>query len=115
MGSDITKLKVSVPVDKLDGGKNKMNRDLRNALKFPQFQTIQITWEKISFIDETETGRMATLEGLVTIAGETRKISFESDLSLNKNSQIVVSVNGKLNMEDFGVKPPTAFFWSNTN
>ncbi|GEM_PF-1002386 len=109
-GSDVTQLKVTVPVDKLDGGKNKMNRDLRDALKFPEFQTIQFTWEQISFTDETETGRRIEVEGSVTIAGETRKISFDADLSLNESSQIVASGNVKLNMEEFGVKAPKAFF-----
>jgi polyisoprenoid-binding protein YceI len=109
-GADVTQLKVTVPVDKLDGGKNKMNRDLRDALKFPEFQTIQFTWEQISFIDETETGRRAEVEGSVTIAGETKKISFDADLSLNESSQIIASGNVKLNMEEYGVKAPTAFF-----
>lgn len=108
--SDVTELKVTVPVDKLDGGKNKMNRDLKDALKFPEFQTIEFIWEQISFTDETETGRRAEVEGSVTIAGETRKISFDADLSLNESSQIVASGNVKLNMEEFGVKAPKAFF-----
>ena len=109
-GTDVTELKVTVPVDELDGGKNKMNRDLRDALNFPEFQSIQFTWEKFSFTDETETGQRAEVEGSVTIAGETRKVLFNADLSLNEWSQIVASGTVKLNMEEFGVKPPTAFF-----
>lgn len=109
-GSDVNELKVTVPVDKLDGGKKKMNQDLRDALNFPEFQTIQFAWEQFSFKDETETGRKAEVEGSVTIAGETRKISFNAELSLSEWSQIVATGNVKLNMEEFGVKPPTAFF-----
>lgn len=109
VGSDVTGLNVTVPVEKLDGGKNKMNRDLRDALGFPEHQTIEFTWEQISFIGDIDTGRRAEVQGQVTIAGETRMVMFVTDLSLNERSQIVASGNVRLNMEDFGIKPPTTF------
>ena len=108
-GSDVAGLKVTVPVEELDGGKNKMNRDLKDALNFPEYQTIEFTWEKISFSGDIDTGRRAEVEGLVTIAGETKMISFNADISLNEWSQIVAKGSVRLNMEEFGIKPPTAF------
>jgi polyisoprenoid-binding protein YceI len=109
-GSDVAGLKVTVPVDKLDGGKNKMNRDLKDALNFLEYRAIEFTWEKISFEGDIGTGRRAEVEGLVTIAGETKMISFDADISLNEWSQIVAKGSIRLNMEEFGVDPPTAFF-----
>ena len=109
-GNDVSQLSVTVPVEHLDGGKNKMNRDLREALKFPGFQTIRFTWEQIVFTGEIDTGRRAEVDGQVTIAGETRQVRFEADLGLNEWSQIVASGSAELNMKDFGIEPPTAFF-----
>jgi len=109
-GADVDELSVTVPVDKLDGGKNKMNRDLKEALRFPEFQTIRFNWERIAFTGENDTGRRAEVDGEVTVAGETRAISFVADLSLNEESQIVASGGVDLNMKHFEIEPPTALF-----
>lgn len=48
-GTDIDTLSVTVPVEHLDGGRNKMNRDLRDALWFDD--NPQIRFSRISHSD----------------------------------------------------------------
>lgn len=109
-GGEVAELVVTVPVEQLDGGKNKMNRDLREALRFRDHPDIQFTWDTIQFTGATDTGRRADVSGRVFIAGVERAIRFEADISLNEWSQIVASGSVELNMRDFEIDPPTAFF-----
>lgn len=107
-GEDITELNVTVPVDHLDGGRNKMNRDLRDALKFDEYPNIHFTWDELEFTDLTDTGRRAEVTGRVTIAGNERDIKFAADLSINEWSQIVVKGTVPMNMGDYDIEPPRA-------
>jgi len=109
-GGEVAELVVTVPVEQLDGGKNKMNRDLREALRFRDHPEIQFIWDTIQFKGATDTGRRADVSGRVFMAGVERAIRFETDLSLNEWSQIVASGSVELNMSDFDIDPPTALF-----
>lgn len=107
-GEDITELNVTVPVDQLDGGRNKMNRDLRDALKFDEYPDIHFSWDELEFTGLTDMGRRSEVAGRVTIAGEERDIKFTADLSINEWSQIVVKGAVPMNMRDYNIEPPRA-------
>jgi len=109
-GDDVSELKVTVPVEHLDGGKNKMNRDLRDALSYPDHENIQFIWDEISFTGVTDTGRKAEVSGRLLIAGVERYVTFNADLGLNEWSQIVVSGSVRINMRDYNVEPPKVLF-----
>jgi hypothetical protein len=109
-GEDIEELNVTVQVGRLDGGKNKMNRDLREALRYEEYPEIQFSWDKVIFSGTSDTGRTAEVLGSVTIAGEEREIQFNAILSFNEWSQIVAKGQVTLNMRDYNVDPPTALF-----
>lgn len=109
-GEDVSELVVTVPVSGLDGGKNKMNRDLRDALRYPEYEEIQFFWDEIRLAGEMDTGRKVDVTGRLFIAGEERDISFDSVMSLNEWSQLVVKGSVQLNMTDFNVEPPKVLF-----
>lgn len=107
-GSDIDRLSVTIPVEHLDGGRNKMNRDLRDALRFDDHPQIRFSWDKVRFTGQTDTGWRANVSGSVTVAGEEREIQFDADISLNEWNQIVAKGSVPMNMTDYKIEPPTA-------
>ncbi|WP_340103982.1 YceI family protein [Rhodohalobacter sp. 8-1] len=109
-GSDIDTLAVTVPVEHLDGGRNKMNRDLREALRFEAHPQIRFTWDEIGFTGQTGIGKSATVTGSVTVAGVQREIEFGTDIRLNEWNQIVAKGSVTMNMTDYNIEPPTALF-----
>lgn len=109
-GSDIDTLAVTVPVEHLDGGRNKMNRDLRDALRSEDHPQIRFIWNNVMFTGQTDTGLSADVSGSVRIAGEQREIQFDADLRLNEWNQIVAKGSVPMNMTDYNIEPPTALF-----
>ena len=109
-GEDVARLSVIVPVEGLDGGRNKMNRDLKNALNYDEYKNIRFEWGDIRLTGKTDIGWHAEVEGSVTVAGVTRAVSFDADLSYNEWSQVVAKGRVPLKMTDFDVDPPTALF-----
>lgn len=109
-GEDVRELAVTVPVEQLDGGKNKMNRDLREALRYEEYPDIRFIWDELTFTGATDTGRMAKVNGRVIIAGEERATQFSANLGINEWSQIVAAGSVELNMRDFNIDPPKALF-----
>lgn len=107
-GENIALLSVTVPVEHLDGGKNKMNRDLREALRSGDFPEIEFTWNRVAFSDSTDLGRQADVSGSLRIAGEEREIQFSADLRINEQSQIVAAGCVPINMRDYNIDPPRA-------
>lgn len=107
---EVDRLAVRVPVEHLDGGKNKMNRDLREALKYDEHKEIRFDWQNIRLSGKTDIGRLAEVEGTVEIAGVRRAVTFDADLSYSEWNQIVAKGSVPLRMTDFDVKPPTALF-----
>jgi hypothetical protein len=87
--TDIENLTVTVPVSELDGGKNKMNRDLRKALRFEKHPQIEFVWQNIRFEGASDRGKIANVEGRVTVAGVEQSVKFTADLSLNEWNQLV--------------------------
>lgn len=109
-GKDVDDLVVNVPVVNLDGGKDKMNRDLRDALEFEEYPEIAFRWDSINFVGETDMGRKAEVTGRLKIAGVEREVSFQTYIYLNEWLQIVVRGNVPVNMIDYGIEPPRALF-----
>lgn len=109
-GEDVEELTVNVPVEHLDGGKNKMNKDLREALKFEDYPEIVFRWDSINFVGETDMGRKAEVTGRLKIAGVEREVSFQTYIYLNEWFRIVAKGKVPVNMVDYGIEPPSALF-----
>lgn len=109
-GEDVRELTVTVPVEQLDGGKNRMNRDLREVLRYEEYSEIRFIWDDLTFTGTTDTGKTVKVSGRVIIAGVERTTEFNANLGINEWSQIVAAGSLELNMRDFDIDPPKAFF-----
>ncbi len=106
---DIEQLKVTVPVRELDGGRSRMNRDLREAMNEEKYPEIIFSWNSIE-IEETEesSNRDMKVEGTLEIAGVEREIEFSVIALLNEEGEMEVKGEVEMDMEDYGIDPPRA-------
>ncbi len=109
-GDGVEALEVVVPVGKLESGRSRMNRDMREALNAEDYPEIKFTWDEINAVEDPNIeGRKLIVKGSLSIAGETREIDFEAVGDLVSENRIEVEGSYRLNMEDYNVDPPTAF------
>lgn len=109
-GSEVELLELEVPVADLDGGRGKMNRDLREALRFDEHKQIRFVWDTMTLTGPEDGPKRAKVSGSLTIAGVTREISFEADMALNREGNIRVEGSVEIDMTDYNVDPPKALF-----
>lgn len=108
--SKIESLKMSIPGKSLKSGKGGMDKNTHKALEIDKNPNITYTLEMVDKIDYTsDTKCLITTQGKLNIAGSsnTVKIVFDAKISEGK---IELVGNKELNMNDFGVDPPTAMF-----
>lgn len=110
-GESVEFLEVRVPVDELESGRGRMNRDMREALNAEEYPEVTFKWDEIQVRESSDPEkRMLIVEGSLSIAGETRSIEFEAMGEQLDENRIKVEGSYSLNMEDYNVDPPTAFF-----
>ncbi|MGM0458130.1 MAG: YceI family protein [Bacteroidota bacterium] len=105
---DIEQLEVSVSVNSLDGGRNKMNRDLREALNAEKYEEIRFSWRTFAFREIRDSTATADISGVVEISGNSRDVDFHSEITLSEERRIAAEGVGELDMEEFGIEPPRA-------
>jgi len=111
---------LKVKVDQIDCGKKKMNSDMKEALKADQYPFIRF---ELKDAKRTESVQMAQISqnpslnwfdievtGDMTIGGETRTITFQSEGRPVGDNRFRVRGEKRINMKDFDVTPPTAMF-----
>lgn len=110
--NEVENLVIEIPVSELDGGKNKMNKDLRKALNYEDHPVIRFRGGSISFQAKNDNEKMLTVSvpGSLSVAGVTRQIEVGAELELTENNRIISRDSYSINMRDYGVEPPTAFF-----
>jgi hypothetical protein len=104
-------LMVEINVDSFDCGRSRMNRDLRNALKSDQFPDITFLFESAELLGVPEDGEGSLeieVSGKLTVAGETRDITFITKAYYLNDKQVRAVGNTTVRMSDFNVEPPTA-------
>lgn len=104
-------LQVDIRVDGFECGKNKMNRDLRNALKSDNFPEITFLFDSAELIEMPESPDdpfLVDVKGSLTVAGETRDIHFETRAYYLDVDRVRAIGNTTIRMSDFNVEPPTA-------
>ncbi|MDX1637610.1 MAG: YceI family protein [Balneolaceae bacterium] len=112
-GHGDVKVRVTIPVKALECGKNKMNRDLYDALKADEHP--RITYELLNaellsagtHPDSTNWMKIKT-RGLLTIAGVTDTTELVVNGQLVGSERFRVKGIKSLNMHDFDIDPPTA-------
>lgn len=105
-------LKLKIEVDGFDCGKQRMNRDLKNALKADSYPEIIFTYNRADPI-ETENSEQSNtflVQGSLTVAGVTRDISFIAEGDLLGNGKMRARGSKKILMTDYDIKPPTGLF-----
>jgi polyisoprenoid-binding protein YceI len=102
--SDISTLKITIPVKSIKSGHGAMNKNTYNALNADDYPNIQFVLKSVR-ID----GRTIYCTGTLNIAGTTKTITTPVTYSIQSG---VVTVKGSysMNMTDFNVEPPTAMF-----
>ena len=106
-------LKVVVPVKKLDSDKSSMNDNMDEALKADKNPDITFTLKNIA-VDNGKTKTSDPVKvyanGTLTIAGVSKEINVTVLGSKNKDGQLQFAGEQKINMSEYGIKPPTMFF-----
>ncbi len=109
----ISDLSVVVPVKKLDSDKSSMNDNMDDALKADD--NPNITYKLLS-VDQSALPKVVgdsvnlNTTGELTIAGKKKDIEMTVKTTLLKDGQYEFAGQKKVNMKDYGVKPPTMFF-----
>ena len=96
---------VKVPVAGIDCGNETMDDHLRKALKAGDHPEITYTLGTYELRD-AEGGVAVTSEGRLTIAGQERPITMDVTVSADGKGGLRVKGEQKIDMTDFGVKPP---------
>ena len=108
---------LSIPVTSLDGNSSGMDHDMWRALKAKAHPTIRyglirvlgarLFWNKTS---HTPYVKLRVL-GSLTLAGVTRKLLTAMYVRQVADGQYSIHATSTVLMRNFGVTPPTAFFW----
>lgn len=106
----INTLTIKIPVASLKSGNGIMDGKTYDAFDYKQNPTISFQLTDASPVKLTENEAELTLTGNLTIAGETRSISFKALVKINKSGDYQLKGAVPLKMTTFKIKPPTAFF-----
>lgn len=104
-------LNIEIPVETLNCGRNRMNRDLYEALQGDKHNSIRFEYLQADLLTEEigiDTPLRLRVQGLLTVAGTQREISFEAEGRLCGAGVVRVKGSKKILMTDYNVKPPTA-------
>ncbi len=107
---DNLQVEISIQVEGFDCGKRRMNRDLFNALKADQYESIHFEYQSTDSVeyDENEDVYRVNVNGILTVAGESNKIQFTLNGYLMDNGTIRAKGETEIAMTDYKVDPPTA-------
>lgn len=108
---DRLSLQVDIRVDGFECGKNKMNRDLQDALKSDNFPEITFLFDSAELLEmpkHPDDPFLVDVKGSLTVAGETRDIHFETRAYYLDVDKVRAIGNTTIRMSDFNVEPPTA-------
>jgi len=108
----INALIVKIPVISLKSGKGIMDGKTYDAFDAKKNPNIVFQLTEVSPVKVTDKDSEITLTGNLTMAGETKKISFKSTVKITTAGDYQLKGSVSLKMTDFKMIPPTAFFGS---
>jgi polyisoprenoid-binding protein YceI len=112
MANPVTQFLLTIPVKGIESGKGGMNRKIYGALKEEDNPQITFVLKSAELTGSGQRPESFTLNasGSLTIAGTTKQVTFPVKAArVNENSFQFEGSYG-LNMEDYGVDPPSAIF-----
>lgn len=107
----LSSVKLEIEVDSIECGQRKMNRDLQKALKADKFPEITFNFRKAELASQPQSHNDVfdvQVHGELTVAGETREISFITEAHLRSDERFRARGQTTIKMTDFGVEPPRA-------
>ncbi|PWN05903.1 YceI family protein [Rhodohalobacter mucosus] len=108
----LTGIVAEMPIESLESGRRKMNRDIREALRSEQYPKIRFTSsvaEVLSYQKENGVYEFR-LNGNLALAGEERDTQFVCTIDEHENQTLRATCETDIDMTDFNINPPTAFF-----
>jgi len=112
VGAAIEDLKLFIPVNKLDGGKEVMNTKMHKALKEPEHPEIiyELKSAEVTQIDESTGEFQLQTTGNITVAGITQPAEMLVTGKKHASDGFEFQGSHPLKMSDFEIEPPTAMF-----
>lgn len=104
-------LEVQVPVETLNCGRSRMNRDMYEALQGDKHESIRFEYLQAYLLEEKvrlDSPLRLQVRGLLTVAGTKREISFEAEGRIYGNGEVGVKGSKQIRMTDYNITPPTA-------
>jgi len=108
--ADKLKVEISILVEGFDCGRSRMNRDLYDALKADQHDSIHFEYQSSENVEyEEETGLYKiTVNGVLTVAGQSNTIQLTVYGSLLDDGTIRAKGEKEIAMSDYKIDPPSA-------
>lgn len=102
-------LSVEITVRSFECGRDRMNRDLYDALRSDEHQQITFRYRDTDvFFMDPQTGLYSLkVIGDLTVAGKTREITFPADGRLLEEGKMRVTGEKLIRMSDYDIEPPT--------
>jgi polyisoprenoid-binding protein YceI len=104
-------IRVDIDVFGFECGRNRMNRDLRDALKAGDHPKITFIFGNVIDVADSDDGERAMkleINGTLTVAGITREVHVDLVGYLLDDGRLRAVGSKKILMTDFDVEPPTA-------
>jgi polyisoprenoid-binding protein YceI len=106
----ITTLSVKIPITSIKSGKGIMDGKTYDAFDAKKNPNIVFQLTEASSTKWSDKETEITVTGNLSMAGETRKISFKTLAKITKTGDYELKGTVPLKMTDYGMIPPTAFF-----
>jgi polyisoprenoid-binding protein YceI len=97
-----------VPVDSIDCGSRRMNRDFHEAMEASEHPEIRFELTDARTVTGSDDGDRIAAEGTLTIAGRSRIVEISATARSAAHGNYRVLGRKELRMTDFGIDPPTA-------
>ena len=111
--SNLQSTSLTIPVEKFECGKSKMNRKLREAFKIDDHPTIEFEANSVSAeVASAGSGPATSLlvKGDLTMAGTTRTIEIQTEGYDQSDGRVKFTGQHTLDMTDYQMDPPTAIW-----
>ncbi|RNC85675.1 MAG: YceI family protein [Balneola sp.] len=100
----VENLGFSAVTESIKSGKRVMDKKTRGALDSKNYPQIEFVFSSIAQVGEDS----LEVAGTLSLAGVTNEITVAGAYQVGEDGSIIISGLVPINMEDYGVKPPTA-------
>jgi polyisoprenoid-binding protein YceI len=107
--NDQVRLELKIPVRSFECGRNRMNRDLYDALRSDEFLYITFDFKDAQNLTngDNNSNYKLRISGTLTVAGYSREITFDADGYILDSNRLRAVGKKTILMTDYNVEPPT--------